>query len=366
MKAAIMRAVNAPLSIEDVVIGTPSAREVLVDVKASGVCHSDVHFWTGDLSHPLPVIPGHECAGVVSAVGDMVTDFAVGDHVVGVFAPFCGNCNLCHSGHLSLCHTKNAAYFNRPKGAPPRLSVGGEALPQLLNMSSFAEQILVHENALCKITPDMPLDLACLLGCAVVTGVGAVMHATQVQAGSTVAVIGCGGVGLSTINGAAIAGAGRIIAVDINAEKLALAKEFGATDIINAAETDPVKAVKDITKGGVEYSFEAIGLKQTCEQAVKMCRPRGVATLLGMPPLGVNLELHGIEIVYAEKRLQGALVGSSKFRMDIPLLVDWYLDGRLKLDKLVSSRIKLEDATAALQNLRENTGGVARQVIVFD
>jgi len=366
MKAAVMREPNAPLSIEEVAISKPGPREVLVRLSAVGVCHSDVHFWDGSYPAQLPVILGHESAGVVEAVGDMVSYLKPGDHVVSILSPFCGTCEYCLSGHMSVCHTQNPGHFKRGEGEEPRLAAGGAPVTQFLNLSSFAEQILVHENALGKIDPEMPMDRAALIGCAVITGVGSVFNAAKVEPGSTVAVIGCGGVGLSTINGAAIAGAGRIIAVDLSDEKLELAKTFGATDTVNAGAGDPVEAVRELTGGGVHYSFEAIGLKQTADQSIKMLRPRGLATVIGMIPLGQNVEVHGIELMAQEKRIQGAIMGSNRFRIDFPRLVDLYKQDRLKLDELVSDRIGLDGVTGALQNLKDNKGSIARQVVVFD
>ena len=366
MKAAVMRAPNQPLSIEDVTISKPGPREVLVRLKAVGVCHSDVHFWDGAFPAELPVILGHESAGIVEQVGSMVSAVKPGDHVVSILSPFCGTCEYCLSGHMSVCHTVNRDFFNREEGAEPRLSVGGKPVNQFLNLSSFAEQILVHENALCAIDPEMPMDRAALIGCGVITGVGSVFHAAQVEPGSTVAVVGCGGVGLSTINGAAIAGASRIIAVDLADEKLAMAKKFGATDFVNPKNGDPVLQVKELTGGGVHYSFECIGLKQTAEQAYMMLRPRGVSTIIGMIPPGVNIEVPGIELLVTEKRLQGAVMGSNRFRIDFPRLIELYKQDRLHLDDLVSDRIGLEGITGALQNLKDNKGTVARQVVVFD
>lgn len=366
MKAAILRETNKPLSVEEVQIDKPGPREVLVRLSAVGVCHSDVHFWTGDFPTAMPQILGHESAGVVEQVGSMVSGLEPGDHVVSILSPFCGSCEYCLSGQMSVCHTVNPGYFQRGENEAPRLSQNGEALPQFLNLSSFAEQILVHEHTLCKIDKEMPLDRAALIGCAVVTGTGAVFHAAQVEPGATVAVIGCGGVGLSAINGAAIAGAGRIIAVDLSDEKLALAKTFGATDVVNPGKGDAVQTIKAMTNGGVHYSFEAIGLKQTAEQAFSMLRPRGVATILGMIKPGTMLDIHGIELMAQEKRLQGSIMGSNRFRIDFPRLVNYYMQERLHLDELVSDRISLDGITGAMQALKDNQGGVARQVVVFD
>ncbi len=366
MRAAVMREPNAPLSIETVSIDKPGPREVLVRLKAVGVCHSDVHFWDANFPIEVPVILGHESAGVVEAVGSMVSAVKPGDHVISILSPFCGTCEYCLSGHMSICHTINQEQFNRQMGQAPRLSIKGESVGQFLNLSSFAEQILVHENALCAIDKDMPLDKACLIGCGVITGVGSVFHAAKVEPGSTVAVIGCGGVGLSTLNGAAIAGASRIIAVDLSDEKLELAKKFGATDTVNPSKVDAIEAVKEITKGGVHYAFECVGLKQTAEQAYHMLRPRGVATIIGMITPGVNIEIPGIDLLVSEKRLQGAVMGSNRFRIDFPRLIDLYKQGRLHLDDLVSDTIGLEGITGAMQNLKDNKSTVARQVVLFD
>ena len=245
MKAAVMRAPKAPLSIEDVTISKPGPREVLVRLKAIGVCHSDVHFWDGAFPAELPVILGHESAGVVEQVGSMVSAVKPGDHVISILSPFCGTCEYCLTGHMSVCHTVNREQFQRAVTEHPRLSIGKEKVGQFLNLSSFAEQILVHENTLCAIDKDMPMDRACLIGCGVITGVGSVFHSAQVEPGSTVAVIGCGGVGLAAINGAAIAGASRIIAVDLSDQKLQLATRFGATDVINPSKVNAIEAVKD-------------------------------------------------------------------------------------------------------------------------
>ena len=362
MKAAVLRAVNQPLSIEEVSTANPGPREVLVRTAAAGVCHSDLHFQNGSYPYLLPAVLGHESAGVVEAVGADVHYVKPGDHVITCLSAFCGHCEYCLTGRMVLC---NEPELSRGADEPPRLSgsAGGEHIHQFLHLSSFAETMLVHEHAVAKIRPDMPLDVAALIGCGVTTGVGAVIHTAAVAPGDTVAVIGCGGVGLSCVNGAAIAGAGRVIAIDTVASKLELARTFGATDTVNAAETDPVAEVRELTGGGVHYSFEAIGLKQTTEQAFKMIRAGGTATVIGMIPVGTMVEVHGPEFL-REKKLQGSSMGSNRFRVDMPRFVDFYLAGKLHLDEMISHRIKLEDVNDALAALE--TGEVARQVIVFD
>ena len=360
MKAAVLREVNQPLEIEDVQHGDPAPREVLVRTVAAGVCHSDLHFQNGSYPYPLPAVLGHESAGVVEAVGRDVTYVKPGDHVITCLSAFCGHCEHCLTGHMSLCQEPE---LQRPMDQPQRLTKADENLWQFLNLSSFAEYMLVHEHAIAKIREDMPLDRAALIGCAVTTGVGAVIHTAKVEPGSTVAVIGCGGVGLSAINGADIAGAARIIAIDTVDSKLELARKFGATDVVNAKETDAIKEVRELTGGGVHYSFEAIGLKQTAEQSFKMLQRGGTATIIGMIPVGVNIELHGPEFLM-ERKLQGSNMGSNRFRVDMPRFVDFYLQGKLHLDDMISGRIKLEDVNDAMAALE--TGEVARNVIMFD
>ncbi|MCZ6655939.1 MAG: Zn-dependent alcohol dehydrogenase [Gammaproteobacteria bacterium] len=360
MKAAVLREVNKPLEIEDVQCADPGPREVLIRTVAAGVCHSDLHFQNGSYPYPTPAVLGHESAGVVEAVGSMVTYVKPGDHVITCLSAFCGHCEYCLTGHMSLCQEPE---LQRSQDQPPRLSSGDEAIWQFLNLSSFAEYMLVHEHAIAKIRDDMPLDRAALIGCGVTTGVGAVIHTAGVEPGTTVAVIGCGGVGLSAINGAAIAGAGRIIAIDVLDSKLELAQKFGATDVINAGKVNPIEAVRELTGGGVHYSFEAIGLKQTAEQAFKMIGRGGTATIIGMIPVGTHIELHGPEFLL-ERKLQGSNMGSNRFRVDMPRFVDFYLQGKLHLDDMISGRIKLEDVNDALAALE--TGEVARNVIMFE
>ena len=360
MKAAVLREVNKPLEIEDIAHGDPGPREVLVRTVAAGVCHSDLHFQNGSYPYPLPSVLGHESAGVVEAVGSAVTYVKPGDHVITCLSAFCGHCEQCITGHMSLCQEPE---LQRPPEQPARLSSNGETVHQFLNLSSFAEMMLIHEHALVKVREDMPLDRAALIGCGVTTGVGAVIHTAGVEPGTNVAVIGCGGVGLSAINGAAIAGAGRIIAIDMMPQKLELARKFGATDVINAKETDPIEAVRELTGGGVHYSFEAIGLKVTTEQSFKMLQRGGTATIIGMIPVGTQIELHGPEFLM-ERKIQGSNMGSNRFRVDMPRFVDFYLSGKLHLDDLISRRIKLEDVNEGMAALE--TGEVARSVIMFD
>ncbi|MGE8367432.1 Zn-dependent alcohol dehydrogenase [Cupriavidus sp.] len=360
MKAAVLHQPKTPLVIEDVAIGKPGPHEVLLRTAAVGVCHSDLHFLDGAYPFPMPVVLGHEAAGVVEQVGSEVRTVKPGDHVITCLSAYCGHCEHCLTGHLSLCVEPDT---KRRESEEPRLLAKGAPMNQFLNLSAFAEQMLIHEHALVAIRREMPLDRAALIGCAVTTGVGAVVHTTRVSPGETVAVIGCGGIGLATINGAAIAGAGRIIAIDRVPGKLELARKFGATDVINAADVDAVEAVRELTRGGVHHAFEAIGLKQTAEQAFSMLRRGGTATVIGMIAPGVKIEIKGTDFL-AEKRIQGSMMGSNRFPVDMPRLVDFYLSGKLKLDELISRRMPLESINEAFDELRR--GELARSVIMFE
>ena len=361
MKAAILRGVGQALEIEDVDVSKPIGHEVLVRVAATGVCHSDLHMIEGLYPAPFPCVLGHESAGVVEAVGDQVGYVKPGDHVISCLSVFCGHCEACLTGHLVNCERPEDV--NRAAGEAPRLSRNGERVHQIYNLSSFAEYMLVHEHAIVRIRKDMPLDRAALIGCGVTTGVGAVHNTAKIEVGSTVAVIGLGGVGLSAVNGAAISGAGRIIAIDNVGSKLNLAGHFGATDVIDASAGDPVEAVREMSGGGVHYSFEAIGLKRTSEQAFEMLRPGGTATVIGMVPVGQKLEIDGESLLF-EKKLQGSNMGSNRFRVDMPRYVDFYLAGKLHLDEMITQRIRLEQINEAFDAMK--TGEVARSVILFD
>ena len=360
MKAAILREVHQPLTIEDVDISPPGPHEVLIRTAAAGVCHSDVHFQQGLYPTPMPIVLGHESAGIVEVVGSEVHYVRPGDHVITCLSVFCGHCNYCTTGRPYLCDREST---RRGRDEAPRLSQGGAVVHQFADLSSYAEQLLVHEHAVVKVRPDMPLDKAALIGCGVTTGMGAVINTAKVPPGSVVAVIGCGGVGLSAVQGAAIAGAGRIIAIDTIAAKLELAQVCGATDLVNAAQGDPVAQVKEMTGGGVEYAFEAIGLKQTAEQAFYMLAKGGTATIIGMIPVGTKIELNGPDFL-REKKIQGSSMGSNRFRVDMPRYVDMYLSGKLKLDEMISREIVLEQINDAFEALL--AGEVARQVIRFD
>jgi S-(hydroxymethyl)glutathione dehydrogenase / alcohol dehydrogenase len=361
MKAALLYKVNEKLVIDDVKVDLPPRPdEVLVRTAACGVCHSDRTLQTpGRWPISKPHVLGHEAAGVVEEVGSDVTEFKPGDHVSVCGTPACGVCRWCMRGAPELCLNKVAV---RADGTP-RLTYSGGAVEPLAGLGGFAERMLVHERTLVKLPDGMPLDRAALLGCAVMTGLGAVRHAARVQVGDTVAVIGCGGVGLNVIQGARMAGASRIIAIDRIPAKLEFAKTFGATDVVLASAGDPVEAVRELTGGGVRHALEVVGIGLTMEQAFKMLEPKGTATIVGAAPPNVEVTLTAAEIVIPEKRLQGSLMGSSFFRLDIPLYAQLYMDGRLKLDELISERIPLDAINAAMDQLDEPI--VARAVVTF-
>jgi S-(hydroxymethyl)glutathione dehydrogenase/alcohol dehydrogenase len=361
MKAAVLNTCPGDLEIEDVQIDKPGPREVLIKTAAAGLCHSDLHFLEAKYPAQVPVVLGHESAGVVEAVGDQVTYVQPGDHVITCLSVFCGHCEDCLTGHMSLCPNPET---RRLPGEAPRLSrEGGGVMNQFLNLSSFAEQMLVHEHAIVKINPEMPLAQAALLGCGATTGLGAVMNTAKVEPGATVAVIGCGGIGLNAIQGAYLSGASRVIAVDMLDSKLELAKVFGATDTVNASDGTAVQQVLELTGGGVHYSFEAIGLKVAPAQAFAMLRRGGTATVIGMIPIGQSVELPGFAFL-GEKKIQGSAMGSNRFRVDMPRYVELYMQGRLKLDELVSARLPLEKINDGFATMK--TGEVARSVIEFD
>jgi len=361
MKAAVMRALKAPLEIESIEVVPPAAHEVLVRTVACGVCHSDLHIIEGALPQALPAVLGHEPAGIVEAVGAEVRQFAPGDHVIGCLSVFCGSCEYCISGRPHLC---GGDATMRGPGQAPRLSKGGEPIAQFAHLAAFAERMLVHENALVKIRADMPLDRAALIGCGVTTGLGAALNTARVRPGQTAAVIGCGGVGLAIIQGCRIAGAGRILALDTQDWKLDLAKQLGATDGVNTSHGNPVAQVVEMTAGGVDYAFEAIGLAATVRQAVRMTRKGGATVMVGVVPAGTNVELPAADITLREKTILGCMMGSNRFRLDMPRYVDLYLRGVLKLDEMISARLPLARVNDALDALRQGTA--ARSVVVFE
>lgn len=361
MKAAVLRQPGAPLTIEDVTVAAPAPREVLIRTAAVGVCRSDLHFVDGAYPHALPCIPGHEAAGIVEAVGEGVTTVKPGDAVITCLSAFCGHCEFCVTGRMALCLGGDT---RRGPNDPPRLTLAadGGIVHQMLNLSAYAEQMLVHEHACVAIDPEMPLDRACVIGCAVTTGAATVFNAADVTPGESVAVIGCGGVGLAVVNAAKIAGAGRIVAIDPVPEKREIARKLGATHAVDPAAEHAVAEVVELTKGGVDHAIEAVGRPQTGEMAVRLLRRGGTATILGMMPVTHQVGLGAIDLL-SGKKLQGALMGGNRFPVEIPRLVDFYMRGLLDLDSIIAERIPLDRINHAFDELRK--GDTTRSVVVF-
>jgi S-(hydroxymethyl)glutathione dehydrogenase/alcohol dehydrogenase len=336
---------------------------VLVRTVATGVCHSDLHVvdGVGRFALDRPMVLGHEGAGIVEAVGAEVTTLKPGDHVVACLSGFCGTCEQCLAGHPNLC---TGAIVARPDTGTPRLSQDGKPFRQFLGISSYAEQMLLHENSLVKIDPSLPLDRAALVGCGVLTGVGAALRTSGLQAGQTVAVFGCGGVGLSIVQGARIGGARQIIAVDLFEGKLEMARAVGATHTVNGSQDDAVKRVRALAGGlGVDHAFEAVGSATLVRQAIESLAIRGTATIVGVLPPNAMIEFPWMAI-RPECRVQTSRMGSNRFRFDIPLYLDFYRQGRLLLDELVSRRGRIGDINEAFRAMK--AGEVARTVLTFD
>ncbi len=361
VKGAIFREIGKPLSIEDVQVDDPGPEEVLVRTVACGVCHSDLHFVQGSIKGPSPCIPGHEPAGIVEAVGERVRSVAPGDHVIACTSMFCGRCRQCLEGRPHLCTDRAAC--RRPKGATPRLSQGDAEIYQFADLAGFAEAMLVHETGVVKIDPDIPLDRAALIGCAVTTGVGAALNTAQVTPGSSVAVFGAGGVGISIIQGARIAGARQIIAVDLLDTKLETAQQFGATDTLNPSEGDPVRAIKKLSGGGVDFAFEAVGNVELVAQCFYATAPHGLTVVVGAIPPDQTLQLIPGHF-FLEKRIAGCMMGSNRFHLDAPRYLELYRQKRLDLDAMVSRHARLEEVEDAFRAME--AGEVNRTVLMFD
>ena len=359
MKAAVLYAPNQPLVIEDVEVEEPQANEVLIKTSATGVCHSDLHFMEGKWMYPMPVVLGHESAGVVEKVGPGVTNVKEGDRVVVAFVQSCGNCDRCTTGRPNLC--TNSQSLNRVG----RIKLNGQPMVQFAGMSAFAEKQLVSSKACVKVPDGVPMEVAALVGCSVMTGVGAVTNTVKLQVGETVAVVGCGGVGLNIIQGAKLAGASRIIAVDMLESKLAAAKEFGATDVVDASSGNAVQQVQALTGGGVDYAFEAIGLMKTAQQCFEMAKRGGQAVVVGMLPLAEELTIPNAGMSFlGEKGIVGSYYGSTRQTYDMPWLMELYRQKRLKIDELITRKYELGQINEAYEALKG--GEVNRSVIVFN
>jgi S-(hydroxymethyl)glutathione dehydrogenase / alcohol dehydrogenase len=363
IRAAVFRKTHEPLTIESIDIDKPWGREVLVRTAATGVCHSDLHVVDGQGRWPLdrPIVLGHEGAGVVEAVGPEVNTLRPGDHVVACLSGFCGSCAQCLGGHPNLC---TGGAVQRAESAAPRLSQQGAPLRQFINIASYAERMLLHENSVVKIDDDLPLDRAALVGCGVLTGVGAALRTSGLEAGQTVAVFGCGGVGLAIVQGARIGGASQIIGVDQFDSKLEMARRAGATHVVNSTQDDPVKAIRALTRNaGVDHAFEAVGNATLVRQAIESLAIRGTATIVGVLPPDAMIEFPWMAI-RPECKVQTSRMGSNRFRIDIPRYLEFYRQGRLDLDGMVSRRGRLEDVNEAFRAMK--AGEVARTVLTFD
>ncbi len=367
VKAAILEELNKPLKIEVVELDNPKDNEVLVKMVATGVCHSDIHCIKGDLITPPPVVLGHEGAGIVEKVGSSVTTVQPGDRVILTVAPYCGKCPACLMGVPTSCenYPQTAMLMgSMPDGTKRLKRKNGEELSHFMAQSSFAEYAVVDESAAIKVRGDAPLDVVCLLGCGASTGIGAVINRAKVKAGSSVAVYGCGGVGLAVIMAAKLVGARQIIAVDMLAKKLKFASELGATDLVNTSKDDPVAKIAELSAGGVDYAFEAIGSTTAMTQAVHSVysRPGGMAVILGLAPIGATFSIEAWRFL-REVTITGCTVGSIRPQIDIPHYIDLFMSGRLPLDKLISAHYPLAQINKAIKDTID--GKIMRGVITF-
>ncbi|NBW09479.1 MAG: alcohol dehydrogenase [Caulobacteraceae bacterium] len=372
-RAAVLRAMGAahpyadsrPLAVETVTLDPPGSGEVLVAIRAAGLCHSDLSVINGDRPRPLPMALGHEAAGVVEAVGDGVTDLAVGDHVVMVFMPSCGHCNPCAEGRPALCEPGAVA---NGKGellsGGKRIHHDGEALNHHLGCSAFADRAVVSRRSLVKVDPELPLDEAALFGCAVLTGVGAVVNTAGVRAGQSAVVVGLGGVGLASVLGALASGASPVVAVDLSEDKLALARTLGPVQTVNAADPDAVEQVRKITNGGADFVFEMAGSVRALDAAWRMTRRGGTTVTAGLPPPGAALPVNVVSLVGEERTLKGSYIGTCVPSRDIPRYVALYRQGRLPVDRLMSGKIPLEQINEGFDRL--HAGQVVRQIVTFE
>lgn len=365
--AAVLRAVNEPLSVESITLAPPQEGEVLIEMKASGVCHSDWHCVTGDSAIDLPAVLGHEGSGVVMELGPGVSDLAVGDHVALSWIPACGACRECERGLPNLCqtHLPNLWAGLMPDGTRRMVDANGQPVFHLAAISTWATHSIVPAFS-CVRMPDVPFEISALIGCGVTTGVGAVLNKAKVAAGDTVAIFGGGGVGLSTVMGAVLAGAGRIVVVDRNPDKDALARSFGATDVVITDDLDAaVASIRDLTDGrGVDVVFDAVGLASIETVLLDCLAPAGTAVLVGIPAGGTTFEVEAAEFIRQEKVLTGSIFGSADTARDFVDYAHRYLDGQLPLDRLVTDRYRLDEINEACAAML--AGGAGRGVLVFD
>src|SRR5512134_2525024 len=361
-KAAVCRELNKPVVVEEVTVDSPKRGEVMVKLAACGVCHSDLSATNGTIALPPPLVLGHEGAGEVVEVGEGVSGFAVGDHVVSSFVYMCGKCRFCVGGRPVLCLEQGKALTTTPEGTPRVHDKAGKPLGIFSGCGVMAEYATLSVDNLVKIDSKIPLDRAALVGCAVTTGVGAVFNTAKVEPGSSVAVFGCGGVGLNVVQGAAIAGAERIIAIDTLQAKLDMAKDFGATDTILFTE-DPTKVLKKMTGGGPDYAFECVGSGELAGAAYRAIRRGGLAVIVGVAKPTDSTSVRTMTLSFEEKTLTGSYFGSCVPRVDFPRMLSLYMAGRLKLEELITQRYSIDEAPQAFADLQAAKN--ARGVIVF-
>ena len=362
MKAAVMYEVNAPLKIEDVTLDEPQENEILVKLDATGVCHSDLHFMQGDMPMPVPIVPGHEGAGVVEKVGPCVTTVQPGDHVILMVTISCGKCRYCLEGNPTLCAENLPIQMMATlPGGGIRLHKGDQAIHHLFGLACFAEKVVVHERSAVKIRDDAPMDVVCLLGCGTSTGIGAAINATRAKPGDSIAIFGCGGVGMSAVMGAKLAGA-RVVAVDTLDSKLEKAKELGADYVINATQDDPQLKIPEILGDGADYAIEFIGKVEVMAQALGCVRNGGLLVIAGMPALADMLTVPAFQFLLG-KRITGTVQGDIVAPVDIPRYVDQFMEGKLPIDKLITRTYKLDQINEAFDALKK--GEVIRSVIKF-
>ena len=363
MKAAVLYEVGEPLVLDDVELDDPKAGEVRVKVGAAGICRSDRHFMKGDAPISLPVVLGHEGAGTVEQVGPGVTSVGPGQQVILSFVPACGRCKSCLEGRANVCDNHMATGPNMYDGTC-RLHKGDQYIHHMGKVACFAEYTVVPEAGCVPFPANVPMDKAAMFGCCVPTGVGAALFSAKVQPGSTVAVVGCGGVGLNVIMGARLVNASKIIAVDIRESQLEFAMKFGATHSVNASDRDPVAQVKDLTGGlGADYTFEVVGSADTFKAAYDMCAKSGTVTFVGVAPVGTEAPINAVDLVRMEKTVRGTYYGSTRSQVDVPKLVDLYLSGKLNLDDLVVRHYTLDQVNQAYADLDQ--GEVGRGAIMF-
>jgi len=363
-RAVICRELNKPVVVERITVDSPKRGEVMVKLGACGVCHSDLSATNGTIALPPPLILGHEAAGAVVEVGEGVTGLAVGDHVVSSFIYMCGKCRYCSLGRPVLCVEQGKALSTLPDGTLRTKDAQGRPLNIFSGCGVMAEYATVHVDNLVKIDPRIPLDRAALVGCAVTTGVGAVFNTARVTPGASVAVFGCGGVGLNVIQGAAIAGAERIVAIDTLGAKLEMAKKFGATDVLLAKPgEDLTKSLKKLTGGGADYAFECVGSGELAAAAYKAIGRGGTAVVVGVAKPGDSTSVRTMTLPFEEKTLTGSYFGSCVPRVDFPRMLGLYMQGKLKLDELITRRYTIDEAPQAFADLEAARN--ARGVIVF-